>query len=120
MKQKMDRHDRLRQRRLWTKESSHSRASECGTNTGLSLLPPRCDRTEGCHSGSVQNLQTKGRKSLGGESEPAIASQTWCCVPRMPETKGVRRLNLCPHLFEIARSEEHTSELQSLRHLVCR
>src|SRR5438045_5519822 len=36
---------------------------------------------------------------------------------RGPRPNGVKRIGWRPHHF---RSEEHTSELQSLRHLVCR
>src|SRR5437899_3674065 len=39
----------------------------------------------------------------------------------LPEKRGPRRGHkLTPEVLDFARSEEHTSELQSLRHLVCR
>src|ERR1035441_10996568 len=41
-------------------------------------------------------------------------SPTWKTTPRIPSTSTVRRSE------PVSRSEEHTSELQSLRHLVCR
>src|ERR1035441_3190379 len=37
-----------------------------------------------------------------------------------PESEVVRSMELAVKRFEIGRAEEHTSELQSLRHLVCR
>src|SRR5947199_7048874 len=47
--------------------------------------------------------------------------ETWICEPRLtPHGEYVLDLELAGELQVQDRSEEHTSELQSLRHLVCR
>src|SRR5262245_20307323 len=57
----------------------------------------------------VQNFRAKPGTRMADAPEPPLEDLLW--------TIAVARLILPP---EIARSEEHTSELQSLRHLVCR
>src|ERR1035441_1491874 len=46
-----------------------------------------------------------------------VRSRPLAALPAPRRVRGARRL---PIFVDIARSEEHTSELQSLRHLVCR
>src|SRR5437899_10240031 len=58
-------------------------------------------------------------------SSPVISSSS--CLSRSPSTKGSKAASstfgsgsACATSPDKRRSEEHTSELQSLRHLVCR
>src|SRR5205814_4090829 len=53
---------------------------------------------------------------VAGAPDPVGALFPNCCScsSRMPEQDHI------PFLHNVLRSEEHTSELQSLRHLVCR
>src|SRR5205814_9244959 len=47
------------------------------------------------------------------------ASTSGCCS-RTPTSSGISRRTIPDDVGVLLRSEEHTSELQSLRHLVCR
>src|SRR5258708_18853809 len=54
-------------------------------------------------------------RSLSGDDHPADASP-----PSLPSPARVRRRRLGARGMKVVRSEEHTSELQSPDHLVCR
>src|SRR2546425_13175915 len=56
------------------------------------------------------------RRSAWTCSRPITASSTGCNRP----TSGVRSARCCGTAASSSRSEEHTSELQSLAYLVCR
>src|SRR5947199_4830986 len=70
----------------------------------------------------------RSRERIG----PVAAFKLAITVPRLPKTRSGKILRgtmkkiadgeswTMPAIFFIVRSEEHTSELQSLRHLVCR
>src|SRR5437899_8936190 len=52
-----------------------------------------------------------------------VRSQQWCCAPVRLRSGGTRSSASSANWRRArlaSRSEEHTSELQSLRHLVCR
>src|SRR5205814_10136161 len=61
-------------------------------------------------------------------SQPAALPLLWVrsrCRAKVPVALPAPKVPVCRplrlvHLLPMARSEEHTSELQSLRHLVCR
>src|ERR1035438_509499 len=63
-----------------------------------------------------------------GQAQPEVLFKGWTQISGMylPLGKaenrdgGVIRFPLSPDDYYVIRSEEHTSELQSLRHLVCR
>src|SRR5262245_31505099 len=73
----------------------------------------------GNRAASYQRLEFLGDHVLG----LVISDMLYRAFPRANEGELSRRLaDLGAGLFahEVGRSEEHTSELQSLRHLVCR
>src|SRR5258707_11597778 len=79
-------------------------------------------------SGTNRNLATPDRKNMGMktiqmQSVETKAGTAICCAPsRMAWTVSlpIARLRLMFSISTVARSEEHTSELQSRQYLVCR
>src|SRR5438045_6679236 len=66
---------------------------------------------------------TRRSSDLGGALGSFLAARAAPALPAtrtMPERPATRRRRLASGRSIITRSEEHTSELQSLRHLVCR
>src|SRR5262245_64289554 len=76
-------------------------------------------------SACMAACQAENNVAVVGKPQAAYGRQLhWIRVERWAEGKREHPQNtflpmLCQHC-EVARSEEHTSELQSLRHLVCR
>src|SRR5437899_5807327 len=54
------------------------------------------------------------------ESSPRKATAATLCLGQMPAATASALVVAVADIGSLARSEEHTSELQSLRHLVCR
>src|ERR1035441_10717461 len=79
----------------------------------LTLQIERCDHL------FVKDQVLDVRRVLGNRVYHGVAERFLLIVPREPWTQLVRRIlhEARQHMF---RSEEHTSELQSLMHLVCR
>src|SRR5262245_63762930 len=83
-------------------------ASERSPSTRTSIAPP----------GPLVGSGSLGSGGGGGRDEtwPPSATSIWPATISMRPPTPVSRLEL----WSEPRSEEHTSELQSLRHLVCR
>src|SRR5437899_4186387 len=86
--------------------------------------PILCRPTKLCQE-SIPAHRHPGPLTLGQDSQDASLSEglQWAVTPKLTMIAG-RQLSIegrfrCEAPFSI-RSEEHTSELQSLRHLVCR
>src|SRR5262245_63309337 len=68
---------------------------------------------------SPRTVARSGSMTAPGEADRiARAALTWVAEPGDPAMGAL--LSVCSPAEIVARSEEHTSELQSLRHLVCR
>src|ERR1035441_7469212 len=61
-----------------------------------------------------------GQNGVAGEPERTAPASDACLFRAGGATGGERNSELRAILAGVGRSEEHTSELQSLRHLVCR
>src|SRR5205814_9494355 len=82
----------------------------------LPICPPRCE----FHflRGRFKRIaEARGRVRLGHQQKSRPLS---CCRLRSRLALAATRAAASPLPTTAARSEEHTSELQSLRHLVCR
>src|SRR5690348_17967719 len=68
-------------------------------------------------SGNVSNVtgRIRARGGVGARRVPSLAALEGCEIRR-----GEHAINGCPCRVPQTRSEEHTSELQSPVHLVCR
>src|ERR1039458_10447664 len=69
-----------------------------------------------------QHVPTEGRSVMLGLHPGAwgsYRSSAWAVIT-MTSPKIAAIIFMVVHVFKLCRSEEHTSELQSLRHLVCR
>src|ERR1035438_5094445 len=62
-------------------------------------------------------LPNRSRKGMSAELRAALLSSRTSAATQVPAAMRSARAGMAAHH---ARSEEHTSELQSLRHIVCR
>src|ERR1035441_4344280 len=77
---------------------------------------PLNTRSRTALNSSLYFLTRRSRRSSSCQTHSRKRSLIFCCFSRAPSVE----LALTTCLSFLPRSEEHTSELQSLRHLVCR
>src|SRR5437899_8880994 len=78
-------------------------------------IPYYCENKAGYWDGPYTYINDKGQYVLSTEGSKI---DLYCIEPEMIVDEVVEKWN--PFKESSDRSEEHTSELQSLRHLVCR
>src|ERR1035438_1625069 len=102
--------------RCWpTRKGRCSRSfSTCqeSKNSGKAALGDPAYHSEGAPPKAL--LLGRQFRSINGEYA------LWCVVLRITQVYLPRAPSSCGIEASVVRSEEHTSELQSLRHLVCR
>src|ERR1039458_6907008 len=83
-----------------------------------SVAPPRAsdDTISACRP----NLRFGTGPVAGASAASTAGALPAMTTPALAVLSAFRKLRRCCLWGSVARSEEHTSELQSLRHLVCR